>query len=244
MKKVLITGATSGIGEALARSFHARGVKVIASGRDRKKLDILSSREQGIETCVMDVSDYGSVIDRAKEIEKHHPDIDTVINNAGVQRLIDFRSAGTLERTVLDEEIDINLKGLIYVSATFLPLLLRQPSSRLVQISSGLALVPLIKAPIYSATKAAVHSFSISLRAQLKGSPVKLIEILPPLVETNLHRGQGNERQGAMKLDAFTEQVLTALDSEKTEIPIGLAKALRIGSRIAPALFQKIINKR
>jgi uncharacterized oxidoreductase len=166
-----------------------------------------------------------------------------VINNAGVQELLDF-SGAPLSPAAISTEIDINLKGLIFVSNAFLPLLKRQPNARLVHIGSGLGYVPLASAPIYSATKAAVHSFTISLRHQLATSSVKVIEIIPPVVETNLHRGQTRKPPQAMSLNAFVKAAMAGLDAGRNEIPVGLAKVLRIASRIAPGLFLKIINKK
>lgn len=141
-------------------------------------------------------------------------------------------------------EIDVNLTGLIYVTNAFLPLLKRQPKARVIHIGSGLAYVPLAAVPVYSATKAAVHSFTVSLRRQLAGTSVAVVEIIPPVVETELHRGQSRRPPNAMKLEAFVAAAMVGFDAGRTEIPVGLARVLRVTSRIAPGLFLDIVNRR
>jgi uncharacterized oxidoreductase len=240
---VFITGGGSGIGAGLAAAFHARGAKVIIAGRTLENLDAVASKHPGMEVEVVDVANADSVAACAERVAARHPSLNTVINNAGVQQLLDF-TAAPLSPSAIATEIDINLKGLILFSNAFLPLLKRQPTSRLIHIGSGLGYIPLASAPIYSATKAAVHSFTISLRRQFAGSTVKVIEIIPPVVETNLHRGQTRKPPQAMKLDAFVKAAMAGLDAGKSEIPVGLAKVLRVTSRIAPGLFLNIINKK
>lgn len=157
--------------------------------------------------------------------------------------MLDFRGAAPLDPDLISREIDINLKGFLYVTNAFLPLLQRQPQARLIHVSSGLAFVPLAAAPVYSATKAAVHSFTVSLRRQLKGSPVKVIELIPPVVETELHRDQSRRPSRAMALKNFVAAAMAGLDAGRKEIPVGLAKVLKAGSRVAPSFFLGIVNK-
>lgn len=129
------------------------------------------------------------------------------------------------------------------MSNAFLPILKRQPAARLVHVGSGLGFVPLTAAPVYSATKAAVHSFSISLRRQLRGSTVRVIEVIPPVVETGLHPGQNRKPPNAMELEPFVARVMAGLDGGRDEIAVGLARVLRIAQRAAPGLFLNIVNK-
>jgi uncharacterized oxidoreductase len=143
----------------------------------------------------------------------------------------------------LGREVDVNLKGVIYVANAMLPLLKAQPRSRLVNVGSGLGYVPLAAAPIYSATKAAVHSFTVALRRQLRDSPVQVIELIPPVVETDLHRHLDQIPPRAMELDAFIDAALAGLDAGRDEIVVGLAKALRLLSRAAPSLGIKVVNQ-
>jgi uncharacterized oxidoreductase len=129
------------------------------------------------------------------------------------------------------------------MTSEFLPLLRRRKKATLVQVSSGLAFVPLETAPIYSATKAAVHSFCLSLRAQLRETGVRVVELIPPVVETNLHDGQTRRPPRAMKLEEFVKEAMQGLAQGREEINVGMVKALRVGARVAPGRFQRIINK-
>jgi uncharacterized oxidoreductase len=240
---ILITGGGSGIGAGLASAFHARGATVIIAGRTRERVEAVAARHPGMVAKVLDVADPDQVAALAESAAAQWPDLDTVVNNAGIQMLFDFTAANPLDPAALGREIDVNLKGLIYVANAFLPLLKRQPKARLVNIGSGLAFVPLAAAPIYSASKAGVHSFSISLRRQLAGTPVQIVEIIPPVVETDLHRGLERVPPRAMKLDAFVAAAMAGLDAGRDEIAVGLAKVLKSASRVAPGLFLNIVNK-
>lgn len=242
MKTVLITGGGSGIGAGLAAAFHANGAQVIISGRSRDRLEAVASRHPGIEVEVVDVAEAGQVMALADRIAARWPALDTVINNAGIQTLFDFRES--VDPDKIAREIDVNLKGLILVANAMLPVLRRQQQARLINVGSGLGYVPLVAAPVYSATKAAVHSFTISLRRQLEGSSVQVIELIPPVVETDLHRGQPRKPPRAMKLDAFVKAAMAGLAAGRPEIRVGLANVLARGSRIAPGLFLNIVNKK
>lgn len=239
---IFITGGGSGIGMGLAAAFHARGATVIVAGRTRAALDAVAARHPGMLVEDIDVADAASITACAGRVAAAHPQLTTVINNAGVQQMLDF-TAAPLGDADLAREIDINLKGLILVSNAFLPLLRRQPAARLVHVGSGLGYVPLAAAPIYSATKAAVHSFTQSLRHQLRDTKVQVVEIIPPAVATQLHRGQSRQPPGIMPLDAFIKATMAGLDKGKPEIAVGLAKVLRTASRAAPGLFARIVNK-
>ncbi len=195
-----------------------------------------------METYVLDITDAAAIGRCAADIGARHPQLTMVINNAGVQRLLDFAAEITPGAAQTDLEIDSNLKGLIYVTSAFLPLLRRQPAARLVQVSSSLGFVPLVAAPVYSATKAAVHAFTVALREQLRGSGVRVIELIPPIVATNLHRGQAHQPQRAMPLDAFVAAALRGLDSGRDEVAVGLAALLKVGARLTPGRFLRIVN--
>lgn len=241
---VLITGGGSGIGAGLAAAFHARGARVIIAGQTASRLEAVAARHPGMEVETVDVSDPDQVAALAASIAKRHPGLDTVINNAGIQTQLDFISDAPIEPATLAREVDVNLKGLLYVSNAFLPVLKRQSKGRLIHVGSGLGYVPLASVPVYSATKAAVHSFTISLRRQLRGSAVQIVEIIPPVVETDLHRGQTRKPPNAMTLDAFVKAAMAGLDADHDEIRVGLAKVLAIMSRVAPGLFLNIVNKK
>jgi uncharacterized oxidoreductase len=171
------------------------------------------------------------------------PDLDTVINNAGIQRLFDFTAPTALDPFELGREIDVNLKGVVYVANALLPQLKTRPASRMVIVGSGLGYVPLASAPIYAATKAAVHSFTISLRRQLSDFPVHVVELIPPAVVTDLHRTLDENPPRAMELDAFIKAAIAGLDSGRDEVVVGLARALQVFSRVAPKVGLAIVNQ-
>ena len=240
---IFITGGGSGIGMGLAAAFHARGATVIIAGRTRSSLEAVVAKHPGMEIEEIDVADAALVSACATRIAERHPSLSMVVNSAGIQNLIDFASDTPISSENIAQEIDINLKGLIMVSNAFLPLLKRQPRARLILVGSGLGFIPLTAAPIYSATKAAVHSFAISLRRQLRGTNVQLIEIIPPVVETALHRGQSRKPPNAMPLNQFVAEAMSGLTQGRDEIAVSLAKVLRIAHRIVPKLFLNIVNK-
>jgi len=238
---VFITGGGSGIGAGLARAFHARGAEVIIAGRDERKLDAVAKTCAGMHVMRLDVADPEDVANAARQLHDRFGSLSTLVNNAGIQQLLDFRQ-DPISPEVIRREIDINLTGLLQVSSAMLPLLRARQGGRLVQVSSGLAFVPLVAAPVYSASKAAIHSLCMSLREQLRGV-VQVVELIPPVVETNLHDGQPRRPPSAMKLEAFVSAAMNGLDSGADEIPVGLARVLRTGSRIAPGRLLKIVNR-
>ncbi|WP_165827720.1 SDR family oxidoreductase [Mycolicibacterium sp. GF69] len=240
---VLVTGGGSGIGGGLASAFHARGHQVIVVGHRRERVEAVAARHPGMCWQVADVADAEEVAALAEEVGCRWPGLTTVINNAGVQHLFDFAASGPLDAAELGREIDVNLKGVIHVANAMLPLLKTQPRSRLVNVGSGLGYVPLAAAPVYSATKAGVHSFTLALRRQLRDSPVQVVELIPPVVATDLHRHLEETPPMAMDLDAFVKAALAGLDAGRDEVVVGLAKVLRTLSRAAPSLGMKIVNQ-
>ncbi len=240
---VLVTGAGSGIGAGLASRFHARGVRVIISGRDRARLESVAARHPGMSVLVMDVADPVSVTEGLSQVAAETPHLTTLVNNAGIQRRLDFSAAEPPGPSDTAPEIATNLAGLINVTAAALPLLRRAPRARLVHVGSGLGFVPYAKTPVYSATKAAVHSFTVSLRRQLAGSTVQVVEIIPPVVDTPLHRDMPSTPPMAMPLERFLDRVMRGLDAGKDEIPIGLGRVSQIGARVAPKRLFSLINR-
>lgn len=240
---VLITGGGSGIGMGLAEAFHARGATVMIAGRNRASLEAVALRCPGMMITEVDVSQPASVEALVACVVDRLPRLNLLINNAGIQQVLDFAGETPPDIATISREIDTNLKGLIHVSAAFLPLLRSQPSARLVHVGSGLAYVPLTMAPVYSATKAGVHSFTISLRHQLADTPVRVVEILPPVVDTRLHRGLARTPPNAMSLSAFVDAAMKGLDAGDPEVVVGLAKVLKWAQRLAPGLFLKVVNK-
>lgn len=242
-RTVLISGGSSGIGAGLARAYHSRGAQVIVAGRDPAGLARTVEGRAGMETVRMDVTSAESVRACADEVARRFPSLDTLVNNAGIQQLLDFAAERPPRRDEIELEVQTNLIGLIHVTSAFLPLLRKQETARLVHVGSGLGFVPLAAAPVYSATKAAVHSFTLSLRHQLRGTRVRVIELIPPVVETDLHRGQPRKPPRAMSLEAFVAAVMAGLERDQEEVAVGLAKVLRAGARVAPSFFRGIVNK-
>ncbi|MDI9893991.1 SDR family NAD(P)-dependent oxidoreductase [Rhodococcus sp. IEGM 1381] len=240
---VLITGATSGIGAGLATRFHARGAQVVVTGRDRTRLSSMAAEHPGMMPVVMDVADPESVRRAMNDIESAQPHVTTLINNAGVQRPLDFSAKELPAITDIAAEIATNFTGLVDVTSTALPLLRRAPRARVVHVGSGLGFVPLTAAPVYSATKAAVHSFAVSLRHQLRYSNIQVVELIPPVVDTPLHRSMQAAPPMAMPLDKFLDSVMAGLDSGGDEIAIGLGRVSIIGSRLAPSILLRLINR-
>ena len=242
-RTILITGGGSGIGGGLAEAFHKLGNKVIITGRREKTLMDFASKYPGMEAFAMDVAQDGDIQRLYSAVSEKFPNLDVLVNNAGVMKWWDFTKPETLAEG-LTEEIDINLKGLIRMTAVFLPLLLKQKRSQLINVSSGLAYMPLSPSPIYCATKAALHSFSMSLRHQLRGTSVEVVELAPPAVKTDLGKvpGVSGMDYPMMSLESFTEKTMKAFASKKTELPIGQAKMLRLGSRLLPSFFFRMLN--
>jgi len=204
---MLITGGTSGIGLGLARLFHAEGNTVIIAGRREQLLADIAAEHPGMDSVVLDVEDPGSIRDAIATVLERHPDLDVVINNAGImlpEDLTDPEHLGVAENTVVT-----NLLGPIRVLAPVLPFLVAQPTATIIIVSSGLAFVPLPLTPTYCATKAAIHSYTESLRVQLADTNVQVLELIPPGVQTDL-MGQAARGQG-MPLEAFLTEVMDLL---------------------------------
>lgn len=243
---ILITGGATGIGFKLAKEFVTHGNTVIICGRRKEKLNEAKRLlpQAIIKQC--DIED----IEQRRELYQfcvtNYPEINVLVNNAGVQREIDFRK-GEQHYLQGDNEVSINLEACLHLTALFTPYFIKKTEAAIVNVTSGLGIVPLIITPIYSATKAGLHSFSVSLRKQLANTSVKVFEIIPPIVDTDLDRGARDKRgqtDKGIKPEQVAKASVAAIAKDKFEIPIGIVKVLRIGSRVAPELFLKIINKK
>ncbi len=209
---ILLTGGSSGIGLALAERFVKAGNQVVVTGRRASALEEVRRK---LPSVVTEVSDSGSASDRerlAAALTKRFPALNVVINNAGIQRSLDVRQLEPWEQT--REEIAINLDGPIHTASLFIPHLLRQTKPALINVSSGLAFVPLARVPVYSATKAAVHSYTLSLRHQLKKTPIEVIEIIPPAVHSNL----GGSHAFGVPTDEYADSVMAQLAEGRPEV--------------------------
>ncbi len=226
---ILVTGGTSGIGKGLAEAFHRRKNQVIITGRRVDRLQNICAANPGMRYFVLDVRDPVAIRSVARKIVAEFPSLNCVVNNAGVQRRLEIASDEPLDDEALRDEINTNLLAVIRVAAEFSPHLSRQWNAVLVNVSSGLAFVPLARFPVYCATKAAVHSFTLSLRHQLKAKGVTVIELIPPSVATELggpRKAAGSNGPRPMALPAFIEEALKELESGSEEIAIGDARSL------------------
>jgi uncharacterized oxidoreductase len=226
---ILITGGGSGIGRGLAEAFHKLGNQVIVAGRRAELLRQVCSANQGMSHFVLDVTNAESLRSVVGQVTARFPELNCVIANAGVQRVHRFDGDEPVDEPAIEEEIATNLFGVIRVCAAFLPHLRKQPSATLINVSSGLAFVPMAIIPVYCATKAAVHSFTVSLRWQLKNSSIKVIELVPPYVATDLNRAAGSQRPAAsggspMPLEEFIAQAMQELGIASEEAAVGFAK--------------------
>lgn len=243
-RTVLITGGTSGIGFALAGQFLARGNTVIVTGRDLAKLDAAQAGLPGVHTIRSDVADPAQIISLHDQLIARFPALDVIVNNAGLMRNLDL----TQPRDLADvtREIDVLLSGPVRMVQQFLPQLLSRPQALIVNVTSGLAFVPMPVSPVYSAAKAALHAYSRSLRVQLAATRVRVVEVAPPPVETTLFRGEfAEEMAGEKAMDpaALAGKAITAIEAGKEEVRPGVANLLKVASRIAPDfMFRQMVK--
>jgi uncharacterized oxidoreductase len=228
---ILITGGATGIGLALAEAFVKAGNKVIVCGRREKRLNEAKERLPALYIRRCDVTDDSDRRALLKWVSYNFKDLNILINNAGIQKTVDFTS-GAEELLTKGDEIATNFMAPVHLAALFAPLLMKQKTAAILNVSSGLGFVPIAAMPVYCATKAAMHSFSVSLRHQLKKTPVKVFEIIPPAIETELGRSEGDEEPSypGMQPAVLAQAVLESLAKDEYEIPVGEAKGLVEGS--------------
>ena len=236
---ILITGGGSGIGRGLAEAFHALGNQVLIAGRRQQALDATTQANPGMVSYVVDLQDPSALREFAARLTRDFPALNVLINNSGIMRAEQLL-AQTDGLADMEATITTNLLGPIRLTAALLPLLQQQPRSAIMNVTSGLAFVPLAATPTYCATKAALHSYSQSLRYQLKGTTTEVLELIPPYVATDLMNGASDPR--AMPLGAFIAEVMTILENqpEVSEICVENVKRLRFAAETGSyqALFQ------
>lgn len=223
---ILVTGGGSGIGAALAHEFHAAGNHVIIAGRRQAPLDAMAADHPGMATMTLDMTDAGDITAFADRIVEQFPALNAVLLNAGI-----MVAEQGIDLDVAEATVATNLLGPIRLAHALLPQLEAQANATILTVSSGLAFVPLAATPTYSATKAAIHSWSLSMRAQLKGR-VDVIEIVPPGVQTDLMPGHA-ENPDMMKLDDYIAETMALLRQQPTppEIHVERVKFLSEATR-------------
>lgn len=222
---ILITGGGSGIGAALAQRLHDAGNTVIVAGRRREALDTVIAGRERMSAMTLDIDDPAAVEAFARRVVADHPALNVLVNNAGIMKIEDASTRRDLAEA--EATIVTNLLGPIRLINALVDHLTATPGAAIVNLTSGLAFVPLTAAPTYSATKAAIHSYTMSLRRILDGK-VEVIEIAPPGVQTGLTPGQ-ESRPGYMPLEAFADEVMTLWAQQPTpgEILVERVRPLR-----------------
>src|SRR6202140_4297345 len=224
---ILITGGGSGIGRGLAEAFHRLGNQVIIAGRGQKTLDETTGANPGMKSVTLDVSDPKSIQSFAAQVMKDFPSLNVLINMAGI-----MQPENLLEKpddlSTAEKTITTNLLGPIRLTAG-LPSLRKQPRATIMAVSSGLAFVPLAMTPTYCATKAAIHSYTQSLRYQLKDTTAQVLELIPPYVQTELLGARQASDPNAMPLKDFISKTMSILENspKSTEICVERVKPLR-----------------
>ncbi|RRA49222.1 SDR family oxidoreductase [Acidipila sp. EB88] len=225
---ILITGGGSGIGRALAESFHALGNQVIIAGRRQNVLDEVTAANPGIQSLTLDIESPEAIQQFATALTGKFPTLNAVIHNAGIMKP-EKLTAGPGNLATAESIITTNLLGPIRLNTALLPHLLQQPRAAILTVSSGLAFLPMAPTPTYCATKAAIHSYSQSLRYQLKDTAIQVIELVPPYVQTELMGAHQASDPNAMPLNDYISETIELLKTQPAahEILVERVKPLR-----------------
>jgi len=238
---ILITGATRGIGLELLSKFYAEKNKIIAVARNDEGLEKLRTQFKNIDTIQCDLSKDKSINDLIEKVKIDHPDLNTLINNAGIQVNFYDHKFGEKQESwkKLADEIQINYTAPVQLTYRLIPILKRNRNASIVNVSSGLAFAPKKSAPVYCGTKAGIHIFTKALRYQYENSNLKIFEIIPPLVETEMTKGRGKNKLTPVEL---VEEFFNAFRKDRYEVNIGKTKLLRIIQRISPRIADNILK--
>jgi len=241
---VLITGGTSGIGLEFASQLIKLGNNVLITGRDSTRLATVKRQLPGIHTFQSDVSDPAAIVELYDNVTKQFPEMNVLINNAGIMRKINLHKMNSNLEDITSE-VAVNLNGPIQMVVQFLDHLKKRENAAIVNISSGLAFVPFPISPIYGATKAGIHSFTQSLRIQLKQTSVKVFEVAPPLTNTPLNeKFKTNISEGSMMdVKKLVSEAIRGLEKDRQEILPGASNVLKMMSRFAPGIILNQLSK-
>lgn len=220
---IFITGGTSGIGRALAEAFHKLGNRVIIGGRRKALLEEVTAQNPGMRWVELDITSPDSIRAAAEHLMRAYPDLNVLVNNAGIMPFDD--AAGAIDEETMLNSVNTNLLGPIRMTAALIEHLKKQPRAHIVNNSSVLAFVPLATNAVYSALKAGLHSYTLSQRFALRHTSVRVQEIAPPWVNTDLIYKGDDPR--AMPLDAFIEETMAALAFDTEEVLVESVKPLR-----------------
>ena len=236
---ILITGGGSGIGRGLAESLHALGNQVIIAGRRQHALDETTAANAGMKSLPLDIENPEAIREFAAKAVVEFPSLNVLINNAGIMR-VEKLLAQQPDLADAEAIVATNLLGPIRLTAALLPHLLKQPRAAILNVSSGLAFLPLALTPTYCATKAGLHSYTLSLRYQLRSTSIEVLELIPPYVATNLMSGADDPR--AMPLDQFIAEVMEILKQQPTPPEICVENVKRLRFAAESGKFDQIFN--
>lgn len=242
---ILITGGGSGIGRGLAEEFHKLGNQVIIAGRDGNKLDETTAANSGMKSFKVDMANYESIQSLAAEVIAQFPQLNAVIHNAGIMIPEDLLN-GKDNQTAIDSVVNTNLLGPMRLTDELLPTLRKQPRATIMTVSSGLAFVPLAMTPTYCATKAAIHSYTQSLRYQLRETAIQVIELVPPYVATHLMGEHQANDPNAMPLNEFIEETMEILSTQPdaAEILVKRVHPLRFAADEGQEKYEEFFKQR
>jgi uncharacterized oxidoreductase len=235
---ILITGGSSGIGLALAKTFYQLGNKVIIVARDIDKLNIIKKQFPEIDIFQCDLTKQTDIDGLTVFVENNHPNLNMLFNNAAIQYNYDFLTEQNIVNKI-DYEVSGNLTSTIKLCGLLLPVLLKNENAAIVNVSSGLAIAPKKSAPVYCATKAAIHNFTKAFRYQMEATNIKVFEIVPPIVETPMTEGRGKNKITAEQL---VDEFINDFKNDRVESYIGKSKLLKLISRISPKLADRILK--
>lgn len=240
-RTILVTGGSAGIGLAFALKFLELGNTVIVTGRRQEVLDAIKARHPRLHTIQNDVAVPNQIAELAAKVKADFPTLDVLMNNAGIGAAINLQVPAS-DLAALTGEVDINLGGVIRMTSALIDILTRNRGT-IINVSSGLAFVPLPSNAIYSATKAAVHSYTQSMRFQLESSGVEVIELMPPAVRTDMTDEFAEHGIAMIGTDELVKQSFAALRSGKLEIRPGQSRQLALMSRLAPGFINRQLWK-